>query len=100
MSLSDLPRITRRLEAVEDLAKKLNDTMTNVINDIAAHEAKAADDYKAFVSGINSNMGGSVASAIDVSKARIVEELKLYIDDAIARTVASIDQKIAALESA
>ena len=89
----------RRLEALEEHATKLKDSMNSMIDNVTAHETKAVEDYQAFVSGMNSNMGGSVESAIDVSKARIVEELKLYIDDAVARAIASIDEKIAALEA-
>lgn len=98
---SQLTKLYSRIDALEGRTQLLFDTVNNTVSSVRSNTEEASGNYEAFVSSINANMAGSVQSAIDVAKARILEELKAYVDasikSAVDSTLAAVDDKVASM---
>lgn len=96
MSATDIRKINSRITAIEEQAQTLNQTISSLISTVEAHKNDAKTSHDNFVTEVNnalktipSSLNDSLTTSMDVVKARVLEELKAYIDAKIAEVVAS-----------
>lgn len=90
MNTIEAKKMSNRLSALEGQIQTLNQTVSDLVTSVTATQTKVEGDYDAFTNSVNTNMGGAVSSSIDVAKAKIIEDLKAYIDARIAEAVAVV----------
>ena len=107
---NEFKKLVSRVDGVEGQAQSLKEDMSSLITKMQIHEttSKAAqDDFIARTNevvqqltvDVPASVNTGIIASIDSVKARIVEELKDYIDRRIAEVTASIMFEVSALKT-
>lgn len=106
MSAADIVKINRKLDAMEGQAQKLSDMMSDVLmrEQLRVTESKSANDLftsdvqgtvRQLIGDVQSSVSGTVASSLDVARAKLNEEMHAYVDAKIAEVIHQLDVKLA-----
>lgn len=84
VSAVEFTRLIRRVEALEALAHTLSQQMADLQANVSVSHANISESHSAFVQEVMNSIGTSMSMSVDIAKAKIMEELKVYLDARVA----------------
>jgi DNA-binding FrmR family transcriptional regulator len=93
MSAYDVKQLKQRLDGFEGQVLAIKDTVSDALYSAKVFEERSIQAHTDFVDTIQS----SISSSIDIAKAKLMEDIKAYIDQQIQRASDETNQRLAKL---
>lgn len=84
VSAVEFTRLIRRVEALEVSAHTLAQQMADLQANVSVSHANISESHSTFVQEVTDSIGKSMSMSVDIAKAKIMEELKVYLDIQVA----------------
>jgi hypothetical protein len=91
MSLGDIPRMIKRLQALEASAQTVAQQMADLNGNVSVSQNSMSQSQDSFVKEVQDSIGVSMSASLEVAKEKIQEEIKAYVNDQMAILLAKLE---------